>query len=449
MSRVDKEKLKELEALRREATELKKACDAEERNINQFQQERERINLIWMNQKKKIDEAKAELLNKQREKEDIEEQHKIERKLYQQKIRYTMLKQQDENVELIKTSEISLKQLEDSHRVKEKDFKYDKRSLSKILKEQGVLQMDFIHSLKKENVKKIHDLKNEFELREAQLRCYYRERIKEINFNMEEKRKRIIQSINDKKLREIKSVTEEHANMFNNMKNYYSDLNKKNLARLKNLAKSFWEEFKNQDLLKNKKAKKLNEKKEIEEPLTKFNKEIEINTIKEIECIKNHETLKRLKEEYQNLIKDVLDYEFKLEVTLQRTSYLEKEKHQYLDKYKTRLHVVEQKAGLRNLILEKKFTSLEENLEIKEVQLKELLRKTSLNINETNLINTTLEELELIKEELINQLEDELNKIKSTHVNMIKTYEAKLIEFGIPVEEIGFEPLIPVDFKQD
>ena len=28
---------------------------------------------------------------------------------------------------------------------------------------------------------------------------------------------------------------------------------------------------------------------------------------------------------------------------------------------------------------------------------------------------------------------------------MIKTYEAKLAEFGIPVEEMGFEPLIPID----
>ena len=28
---------------------------------------------------------------------------------------------------------------------------------------------------------------------------------------------------------------------------------------------------------------------------------------------------------------------------------------------------------------------------------------------------------------------------------MIKTYEAKLAEFGIPVEEMGFEPLLPVN----
>lgn len=78
--------------------------------------------------------------------------------------------------------------------------------------------------------------------------------------------------------------------------------------------------------------------------------------------------------------------------------------------------------------------------------MKELLRRTALDANSVGAINHTLEEVELIKEELINQLEDELNKIKKTHINMIKTYEAKLIEFGIPVEEMGFEPLIPVDF---
>ena len=31
---------------------------------------------------------------------------------------------------------------------------------------------------------------------------------------------------------------------------------------------------------------------------------------------------------------------------------------------------------------------------------------------------------------------------------MIKTYESKLAEFGIPVEEMGFEPLIPVDIQK-
>ena len=62
-----------------------------------------------------------------------------------------------------------------------------------------------------------------------------------------------------------------------------------------------------------------------------------------------------------------------------------------------------------------------------------------------NQLTSTLEEVDLMKTETINQLEEELKRIKETHANMIKTYEAKLAEFGIPVEEIGFEPLLPVN----
>jgi hypothetical protein len=63
-------------------------------------------------------------------------------------------------------------------------------------------------------------------------------------------------------------------------------------------------------------------------------------------------------------------------------------------------------------------------------------------------MNNTLEEIELMKGESINQLEEELKKLKESHINMIKTYESKLAEFGIPVEEMGFEPLIPVDIQK-
>jgi hypothetical protein len=88
---------------------------------------------------------------------------------------------------------------------------------------------------------------------------------------------------------------------------------------------------------------------------------------------------------------------------------------------------------------------LEDNLEIKEVQLKELIKRTLIDPSQINQLTSTLEEVDLMKIETINQLEEELKRIKETHANMIKTYEAKLAEFGIPVEEIGFEPLFPVN----
>lgn len=274
--------------------------EEEEKTTNLFQQERERINYIWMIEKKKIEESKAELINKQREKEDLEEKHKIEKKLYYQKIKYLLLKQQDENVELQKESEIALKQFEDAHRVKEKDYKYDIRSLSKMKKEQEVLQMDFLHALEKESIKAIHQLKTEYELKEYQVRRFYREKMKEMRNNATEKRNKKIEEITNKKAKEIKKITEEHANTFNNMKNYYSELNKKNLNNLKNLATHFSAELQRQGNLKSRRLARLSQKKKIEDPLNKLKDEIEQLLEKEERCKEYFKDLKQKNEDYNS-----------------------------------------------------------------------------------------------------------------------------------------------------
>ena len=276
MSKAEKQEIENRKkAYRMECRALEEELEEENRNTNFYEQERERVNYIWMTQKRKIEDLQADLLDKQKEREDLEAKNKIEAKLYYQKIKYIMLKEQDENVELQKDAQISLKQFEDMHRVKEKDFKYDVRSLSQMLKEQEVLQNDFINALQKDNVKDIHELKMDYELKECQLRGFYREKMKEMRNNATEQRNKTIEEITEKKGREIKKLTEQHASDFSKMKNYYSDLNNKNLNKLKSLADDLKRVYKQQTQLKNAKIKKLIKKIElkflIKELLKKIN----------------------------------------------------------------------------------------------------------------------------------------------------------------------------------
>lgn len=446
--KVNKKALAEQEArkkaYRQECRELEQELEEEQRTLNFYEQERERVNYIWMTQKRKIEDLQADLLDKQKEREDLEAKNQIERKLYYQKIKYVMLKEQDENVELQKDAEIALKQFEDMHRVKEKDYKYDVRSLSQMKKEQEVLQNDFINALQKENIRDIHELKMDYELKECQLRGFYREKMKEMRNNATEQRNKTIEEITEKKGREIKKLTEQHAQEFGKMKNYYSDLNNKNLNKLKSLADDLKSAVKTQNDLKNAKNAKINQKNKTEMPYKRIIEENKQLLEKEAKCKENFGMLKNQNKDYKKLIKQLLDEEYKYEVTFQKVTYLDKEHSHYIDKYKKSLHDVEQESGLKNLILEKKLEILEDNLEIKEVQLKELIKRTLIDPSQINQLTSTLEEVDLMKTETINQLEEELKRIKETHANMIKTYEAKLAEFGIPVEEIGFEPLLPV-----
>lgn len=274
--------------------------EEEERNINFYEQERSRLNYIWMIQKKKIEEAQAELLNKQKEKEDLIQKHKIENKLYYQRVKYIMLNHQDENVELQKEAEIALKQFEDMHRVKEKDYKYDVRSLSKNKKEQEVLQNDFIHALQKDSIKSIHQLKVDYELKEYQIRGFYREKMKEMKNNATEKRNRTIEDITNKKAKEIKKLTEEHANEFNKMKNYYSDLNNKNLNKLKGLSDELKAAIEENNKARKTKWNRNNNKRKILEPLEKLKLENAALLEKEKQCIENFAGLRDQNQEYNS-----------------------------------------------------------------------------------------------------------------------------------------------------
>lgn len=58
-------------------------------------------------------------------------------------------------------------------------------------------------------------------------------------------------------------------------------------------------------------------------------------------------------------------------------------------------------------------------------------------------ITRTLEEVEELKNQQISELESKLLQIRKAHSHMVKAYEGKLSEYVIPVEELGFDPLVP------
>ncbi|KAJ1553026.1 Dynein regulatory complex subunit 4, partial [Nowakowskiella sp. JEL0078] len=68
----------------------------------------------------------------------------------------------------------------------------------------------------------------------------------------------------------------------------------------------------------------------------------------------------------------------------------------------------------------------------------------STNIDPAALANLTkrLEEVLDNKNGLIKELQYELAKVMKAYNDMIRVYEAKLTEYSIPVEELGFKPLI-------
>ena len=103
---------------------------------------------------------------------------------------------------------------------------------------------------------------------------------------------------------------------------------------------------------------------------------------------------------------------------------------------------MQQKSGFKNIILERKLQVVDESLEKKEAQLSEVLAAANLDPNMLGTVSKKLDDVLDAKNSAIKDLQYELARVTKAHNDVIRVYESKLTEFGIPVEELGFRPLV-------
>lgn len=86
--------------------------------------------------------------NKEREKEELEEKHETELKLYKQKVKHLMYEHQTNLSETKAEHLVALKLAQDDHEVQENELIQDKTELKKMQKEQELSYMNEIRALK-------------------------------------------------------------------------------------------------------------------------------------------------------------------------------------------------------------------------------------------------------------------------------------------------------------
>jgi len=108
-------------------------------------------------------------------------------------------------------------------------------------------------------------------------------------------------------------------------------------------------------------------------------------------------------------------------------------------KFVKAIHDVQQKSNLKNLLLEKKLGALGDTLEKKEAQLNEVLTASNLDPSALSVVTRKLEDVLDSKNSAIKDLQYELARVCKAHNDLLRTYEAKLAQYGIPVDTRKFD----------
>mmetsp|Transcript_73315 Transcript_73315/g.184760 ORF Transcript_73315/g.184760 Transcript_73315/m.184760 type:complete len:461 (-) Transcript_73315:54-1436(-) len=426
----------------KEANRLKLDCEREKKDHDQFLMEREKINYFWIVERKTLQEKQADLRNKQREYQDLDERQQIELKMFQQRLKHLRYHQQDEVVELKTDAELALKLQEDHHRITEAEIKKDKRALKVEMKEAEVAQEDFIRMLKMEQDHNILELRQEFDRKARDMQQKYELRMKTIRDDMEKQRKSQIQKIEEAKNAQIQRVMAKNQKDFFEIKNYYSEITNSNLDLIRRLKEEH-SEIKRRE---NEDAKKMvdlvQRNNQLKEPLKRAHQDVERLEAERLAYEEDKKKLAAVKEKIKQAESLMHRMEFQHEVLQQQLNTTSTERDELYTKFQHAIYDVQQKSGLKNLLLEKKIDTVEEALETTEAQVSELL--TSANVDQATSagISQKLDQVIAYKNDIVAQLQEEVERIKELHRTMVKTYELKLAEYGVPPEELGFTPAV-------
>ncbi|KAI0217609.1 Dynein regulatory complex subunit 4 [Lamellibrachia satsuma] len=429
------------EQLEEHIVRLREELDREREERNYFQLERDKVNTFWEITKRQFEEKKAELRNKDREMEDAEEKHQIEIKVYKQKVKHLLYEHQNNISELKAESTVALKLAQDDHRADELELRRDKRSLKVELKEQQLSHEDVIKDLKKEQDKKLTEQRNDFVRQAHEIEHKYEKKMRALRDELDLRRKTEIHEIEERKNGQINTLMKNHEKAFSDIKNYYNDITLNNLALINTLKEQVEEMKKKEDRLEKQMAEVMAENKRLVEPLQKARDEVDELRRQLSNYEKDKQALASAKARLRVLGADHKALQWEHEVLEQRFEKVQEERDELYKKFVKAIHEVQQKSNFKNLLLEKKLSALADTLEKKEAQLNEVLSASNLDPTALTVVTRKLEDVLDSKNSAIKDLQYELARVCKAHNDLLRTYEAKLTQFGVPTEELGFKPL--------
>merc|ERR1712054_301574 len=290
--------------------------------------------------------------------------------------------------------ETALKLQQDEHRQREAELKKDKRSLKLELKELELAHEDVIRELKQEHDKNITKLRQEYERTVKEMQQKYERKMRVLRDELDLRRKVEIFEIEERKNNHINELMKKHEKAFGEIKNYYNDITHNNLDLIRSLKDEVADMKKKEAANEKLMFEIAQENKKLSEPLTRALKEVE------------------------------------------------KERDELYEKFESTIYDVQQKSGFKNILLERKLQAINESLEKKESQLSEVINAANLDPNLLGTVSKKLDDVLDAKNGAIKDLQYELARVTKAHNDVIRVYESKLTEFGIPVEELGFRPLL-------
>jgi len=269
----------------------------------------------------------------------------------------------------------------------------------------------------------------------------YDKRMKVLRDNMEKERKDELTSLDNQKKDMIKSLKKMHEKALADIKTYYNDITHNNLELIQNLKVDVSEmkkrEVRNQKMM----LEIAQENKRLSAPMEKAHKEEQYLNRELEHYAKDKIELKEVKSQVLLHEDELRRVEWETEVLEQRFEQIQKEKDDLYKRLQSAVYEVQQKAGFKTSLVNKKLQLLDKKMETNTVLLGEALSAAGIAPDKIPGASMRMRQVVEEKDLQIQDLQGDIVALSSGYNEMIATFMAKLDEYSFPQDDLGFKPV--------
>merc|ERR1711998_546800 len=257
----------------------------------------------------------------------------------------------------------------------------------------------------------------------------------------EKERKEQLSQLEAAKKADINVMKKMHERAPLDIKTYYNDITHNNLELIQ-VLKHEVAEMKKKEVQHEKMMFEIaQENKRLSEPLDKAAKE-ESYLDRELENYeRDKKELKEVKMKILVTDEELKKVEWEREALEQRYEKVKKERDMLYSNLQSAVYEVQQKAGFKNMLLNKKMELVEEKINTNAVMLGEAINAAGIAPDKVGGVARRMREVVEEKDKQITEMQDDIQMVSEAYNNMLATYMAKLNEYSYPVDDLGFKPV--------
>ncbi|KAL4496407.1 hypothetical protein ABPG72_014637 [Tetrahymena utriculariae] len=420
---------------------LKERVNEMRTNRNYIQMDRDMVENFYHNTLKEISEVKTKISNKETEAEEKESKHRIDVKVFLQKVKHLEYEQEKSNLNIE----------DDGKKAKEKEDAYFEDITKNMKQLKTQLKSEYLEK-EKANIQQVQEEKKDHQaLLKIQQKKFdelinnliikYEERLAKLKEDLELKLKVEIHELEERKNLHINELMNNHEKAFAELKKYYNDITAENLNLIKahkeRIAQIYAKIQLNTKMVADNQAK--NDK--LKEPLAE-QREIRNKLKEDLKQFAKHKmSLQNLKSKAITLKDKITKLERDGKELDEKYEKVVREKQELERKFEDITSEVKKNADLNNNVLSDRLQILLKEYNNKEEELRTIIDNAGLDHNLHEQLKQRVQQSIEAKNTLIKNLKYSIHHATKAYNDAIRVYEAKLVEFGIPIEELGFQPL--------